>query len=224
MKLSGPHGDVPSILVIAGMHRSGTSLLAALASEAGFDMGARLLTAGPGNPGGHFEDLDFLELHDAALAARGAAPLAVAPGFSFAPAAAEMAAAQELLRRRQAKPRWGFKDPRATLFLDFWADRLPEAHFLLLYRHPVAVILSLLRRGLDLDAMADPASALRCWEVYNGRALAFRRKHPERCELWDLRALAEDPAAACQRLAAVTRSPLRAGAAGVFRAPDLRLG
>ena len=224
MKLSGPQGDAHRILVIAGMHRSGTSLLAALASEAGFDMGARLLAAGPGNPGGHFEDLDFVELHDAALAARGAASLAVAPDFSFAPAAAEMAAARELLRQRQGKPRWGFKDPRATLFLDFWADLLPEARFLLLYRHPVAVILSLLRRGLDLDAPADPAAALRCWEVYNGRALAFRREHPERCELWDLRALAEDPAAACERLAAVTGSPLRAGAAGVFRAPDLHLG
>jgi len=224
MKLSGPQGDAPRILVVAGMHRSGTSLLAALASEAGFDMGARLLPAGPGNRGGHYEDLDFLEFHDAALAARGAAALAVAPGFSFAPAPAEMAAARELLRERQAKPRWGFKDPRTTLFLDFWADRLPEARFLLLYRHPVEVILSLLRRGLDLDAMAEPAAALRCWEVYNRRALAFQREHPERCELWDLRALAEDPAAACERLAAVTRSPLRAGAAGVFRAPDLRLG
>jgi glycosyltransferase involved in cell wall biosynthesis len=224
MKLSGPQGEEePRILVIAGMHRSGTSLLAALASEAGFDMGARLLPAGPGNPGGHFEDLDFVELHDAALAARGAAALAVAPDFSFAPAVAEVEAARELLRERQAKPRWGFKDPRATLFLDFWAERLPEARFLLLYRHPVEVILSLLRRGLDLDAMAEPASALRCWEVYNERALAFRREHPERCEIWDLRALAENPAAACERLAAVARSPLR-DAASVFRAQDLRLG
>ncbi len=224
MKLSGPLGEAPRILVIAGMHRSGTSLLAALASEAGFDMGGRLLAAGPGNPGGHFEDLDFLDLHDAALAARGAAPFAVAPDFRFVPAAAELAAARELLRRRQAKPRWGFKDPRATLFLDFWAEVLPEARFLLLYRHPVAVVLSLLRRGLDLDAIADPAAALRCWEIYNGRALAFRREHPERCELWDLRALAKDPAAACARLAAMTGSPVQAGAAGVFRAQDLRLG
>src|ERR1700731_3000412 len=116
MTLSGPQGEEPRILVIAGMHRSGTSLLAALASEAGFDMGARLLPAGPGNPGGHFEDLDFVELHDAALAARGAASLAVAPDFSFAPAAAEVEAARELLRGRQGQPRWGFKDPRATPF------------------------------------------------------------------------------------------------------------
>jgi len=212
------------ILVIAGMHRSGTSLAAALANEAGFDMGARLLQAGPGNFGGHFEDLDFLEFHDAALAARGAAALAVAPGFRFAPAVAEAEAARELLRERQAKPRWGFKDPRATLLLDFWADRLPEARFLLLYRHPVEVILSLLRRGLDLDAMAEPAAALRCWEVYNERALAFRREHPERCELWDLRALAANPAAACERLAAVAGSPLPSGDAGIFRAADLHLG
>src|SRR5579864_2319823 len=224
MTLSGVQGDGGRILVIAGMHRSGTSFLAALAGEAGFDLGARLLAAGPGNAGGHFEDLDFLELHDAALGARGAAALAVAPGFSFVPAAAEAAAVQELLRERQAKPRWGFKDPRATLFLDFWADRLPAARFLLLYRHPVEVLLSLLRRGLDLDAVAEPAAVLRCWEVYNERVLAFRRQRPERCEIWDLRAPAADPAAAGERLAAVAGSTLRAGAAGVFRAADLHLG
>src|ERR1700688_3803344 len=212
------------ILVIGGMHRSGTSLMAALACEAGFDMGTRLLLAGLGNPGGHFEDLDFLSFHDAALAARGAGALAVPPDFSFAPTATEEEAARALLRERLAKPRWGFKDPRATLFLDFWADRLPEARFLLLYRHPVEVILSLLRRGMDLETMAHPASALRSWEVHNERALAFRLARPERCELWELRALAKDPAAACERLAAVTGHPLRAGGAGVFRAPDLHLG
>jgi glycosyltransferase involved in cell wall biosynthesis len=215
------------ILVIGGMHRSGTSLMAALAREAGFDLGTRLLLAGLGNPRGHFEDLEFLAFHDAALAARRAGALTVPPDFSFAPTAREEEAARALLAERQAKPRWGFKDPRATLFLDFWADRLPAARFLLLYRHPVEVILSLLRRGMNLEAMAYPASALRCWEVHNERALAFRMAHPERCELWDLRALAKDPAAACERLAAVTGHRLQtggAGGAGVFSAPDLHLG
>jgi len=103
MKLSGPQGDAPCILVIAGMHRSGTSLLAALASEAGFDMGARLLAAGPGNPGGHFEDLDFLELHDAALAARpGVALRACVP--TQQPDAARLLIARGFTAGRRLRP------------------------------------------------------------------------------------------------------------------------
>lgn len=50
----------PRAIVVAGMHRSGTSLVASLCADAGVDMGARLLGPGPGNPRGHYEDLDVL--------------------------------------------------------------------------------------------------------------------------------------------------------------------
>ena len=54
------------------MHRSGTSLLADLLGRAGVSTWAkRLVAANPHNPRGHFEDEDFVALHDAILSANG---------------------------------------------------------------------------------------------------------------------------------------------------------
>ena len=45
-----------SPIVVAGMHRSGTSLVAGYLQSLGVDMGARLLAADHANPRGYFED------------------------------------------------------------------------------------------------------------------------------------------------------------------------
>ncbi|MFM7137383.1 MAG: hypothetical protein ACKO1M_10005, partial [Planctomycetota bacterium] len=66
--------DFSPALVIAGMHRSGTSLLAGMCQEAGVRIGDRLLGAYRGNEAGHFEDLDFVEWHQLVLRANGLAP------------------------------------------------------------------------------------------------------------------------------------------------------
>ena len=59
------------VLVIGGMHRSGTSLTASLLRGAGLFIGERLMGPYPGNERGHFEDLDFYEFHKRVLAANG---------------------------------------------------------------------------------------------------------------------------------------------------------
>ena len=57
-------------LLILGMHRSGTSLLAALLEDWGVHIGETLVGADVGNPRGHFEDRDILDFHTRALASR----------------------------------------------------------------------------------------------------------------------------------------------------------
>ncbi|MDP4350266.1 hypothetical protein QSG17_25820, partial [Escherichia coli] len=42
---------------------------------------------------------------------------------------------------------WGWKDPRTTLFLDFWSEFLPDARYLLVFRRPWEVVDSLFRRN-----------------------------------------------------------------------------
>ena len=56
-------------LVITGMHRSATSLVANLMQQAGLEIGDQLMGPGPGNRRGHFEDRDFYVLHEQMLAA-----------------------------------------------------------------------------------------------------------------------------------------------------------
>jgi hypothetical protein len=49
------------ILIITGMHRSGTSLTAAFIHKIGLDLGDNLLKYNYWNPKGYFEDIDFVE-------------------------------------------------------------------------------------------------------------------------------------------------------------------
>lgn len=199
-------------LIICGMHRSGTSLVASVLREAGLDIGrTRDSGAGPGQPRGHFEDRDFYHLHEAILAAAGrscftadeAALGEVGPVFE--------SQARALVAARADRPFWGWKDPRTCLFLDLWERLLPQARYLFLYRHPVDVALSLWRRNTDPELRQDPWLALRAWELYNRRLLALRDRHPERCFVAHAPALAADFSGFLQRLAAKLDLPLRGG-------------
>ena len=51
-----------SPIIVAGMHRSGTSRVASPLAALSVDMGSRLLPRDPHNPLGYFEDVEFLEL------------------------------------------------------------------------------------------------------------------------------------------------------------------
>lgn len=195
-------------LILAGMHRSGTSLTASLLASAGVHMGERLLGAYPGNPLGHFEDLGFFEFHRQALHAVGDDP----DGFSARAVTAlppEVAArADELVAERAAGRRlWGWKDPRTTLFLDFWAERLPGARFLFVFRNPADVADSLFRRGDQLFAH-EPFQALALWKAYNELIVDFVSRHHDRCLVVDIEDVLEDPNATCGQIRSRLGLPL----------------
>src|SRR5436305_2564424 len=174
-------------IVVAGMHRSGTSLVAAFLAAAGIDMGGRLLPADAGNPRGYFEDLEVVELNAATL--RAAVP-ADEPGHAdwgwteserFDPGvlAGHLAAASALAAKRAGRGRpWGFKDPRTTVLLDAWDEALSGlgARYVLVYRLPWEVAESMPRLGAPVF-LDHPEHAYRIWSFYNRRLLDFRRRH-----------------------------------------------
>lgn len=201
------------VTIIAGMHRSGTSLVASLARAAGIDVGARLLRANYDNPRGFFEDEDFRELHEAVLRRQGRD--ALGPDFAVvAPEARERAQALALIAARGTNRAWGFKDPRATLFLEFWDELLPDARYVLLYRHPAEVALSLLRRG-DPGPARSPWRAVRAWEAYNARLLAFAAGRGDRVTVVNAHAAAAAPMALATLLASGAGLAPPAGLGGV---------
>lgn len=181
------------VLVLGGMHRSGTSLLASLFEGAGVSVGTRLLGSGTGNDAGHFEDLDFQEFHQRALVGNGLA----AEGFTAEalPRVPEPLHAEALRivgdRRRQGGV-WGWKDPRTVLFLDFWAEQLPDARYVFVFRRPWEVVDSFFRRG-DPAFAFNPPLAARVWLHYNRRILAFIQRHPDRCLIRETTQVATDP-------------------------------
>ncbi len=187
-------------VVITGMHRSGTSFVASALEAAGLPVGERLLTDFPGNPRGHFEDLDFVTLHEDALAAlpEGSFVTSDAP---LALAADQRARLAALVAARSALPAWGCKDPRTTLFLDDWQRLLPRPRWVFVYRHPLEVLASILRRGINRDVLAVPELGLRVWRAYNERLLAFHAAHREESLLVSIDAVAADVGGFVDRIA-----------------------
>lgn len=190
------------IIIVTGMHRSGTSLFAKYFAQCGVHMGDEVLAPRPDNPEGFFEDVGLVSLHEAMLEENGTTwslpghqgPLTV--GDDLRKRALKIADA------RRDRPLWGWKDPRTVLFLDFWAKSLPEAVFVFVYREPAKVVQSLYERG-DLTAcirgphrLLNGAlydvkvpryfNATRIWVSYNRQILKFMSSNPERSLLFNL--------------------------------------
>jgi len=174
------------VVVVLGMHRSGTSLLAAILSALGVDLGDRLLRAPvPDNAMGYWEHEGIVAAQEAILAALGRdwhlpqGTLPFPPGW---PARDDVRAERARLRAilvtetARAGPGggaapWGFKDPRTMRLLPLWRDLFAELGlrpaYVLAIRHPSAVAGSLASR----DAM-PPARAELLWLQHTLDALA----------------------------------------------------
>ncbi len=196
--------DATPVFAIAGMHRSGTSLVAGLVRAAGLPMGEELVGASATNPHGHHEDRAFVALHDAALAACGT-------GWTLDRAPEQLgwsegveAQARALVTARAAHGAWGWKDPRTTLFLAEWKRVVPALRVVIVFREAATVVASLRRRRdpplvhrfhgawplrrLGLPMTRD-AQSFRMWRRYNECALAFARAHPDDCVFVDARGI-----------------------------------
>ena len=168
-----------SVLIITGMHRSGTSLTTSLLQSSGVYIGDRLMNGGHGNTKGHFEDLDFVDLHRQSLAQQGVNREGWTTQSNFTFTLEYLVKAKSLIKAKKNQATWGWKDPRTTLFLDAWQDLIPEAKFVFVYRSPWDVVDSLFRRG-DLIFKQHPAIAIQTWISYNQTVLNFcqQTKHP----------------------------------------------
>ena len=185
------------VLVVAGMHRSGTSCVAGLLHSAGLFVGERLLAADPTNPLGHFEDLDFLDYHRRLLRDQGLSDDGFVSEPPHEPSLEFRRQADSLVESRRALLRpWGWKDPRTVLFLPFWHEVIPDARYLFVFRPPWDVVDSLFRRG-DKAFVRNPSLALTVWAAYNTRLRDFARAHPDRVLLRELSQVVRDPEAVC---------------------------
>ena len=193
----------PSLpVIITGMHRSGTSLVASFLGALGVHLGDRLLAADRQNPRGYFEDADFVELQwrmleDATPAGDGGHRdwgWTESERLDRGRFARLAEAARGLVEARAGRPGlWGWKDPRTTVLLDFWDEILAgRARYVLLYRFPWEVADSIQRVGGG-EFLDHPEYAFRIWAFYNRQLLDFHRRHPGRCVLASANAVVRDP-------------------------------
>lgn len=188
-------------LVVTGMHRSGTSMVANYLQGCGVDIGDNLQPGDVGNPKGYYEDMDILRFHQDLLAYFGVGtfPTGDLEISRHVPEEFRLRV-HEILRRKANSSVWGWKDCRTSLFLPFWQDMIPEVNFLFLFRHPVSVVDSLLRRGTDPSLVRRPAIALQSWRLHNERILDFYRRKQASCFLVDIDYLVNNAVAAVSAL------------------------
>ncbi|MDC0302896.1 sulfotransferase family protein [bacterium] len=151
------------VVVVLGMHRSGTSLLTGTLQEAGLVLGD-VVTSAPHNRKGNREALPIRALHDDLLQCSGGS-------WCQPPAQVVWQSAHRLQRDQiiagfQDELCWGFKDPRSLFCLKGWLEVLPKLHAVAIVRHPEAVARSLLaREGMPLE------DGLVLWKLYNEQLL-----------------------------------------------------
>ena len=137
------------IVVVLGMHRSGTSLLANILHLLGVDMLDQPTHASTKNETGFWERQDILALQDEILATLGVPIGSPAHAVPFASGwwrSVDIRPLKERLRDlvgehlKTVRRPWGFKDPRTCRLLPLWGEILEELdvspRFVWAVRHP----------------------------------------------------------------------------------------
>ena len=162
-----------SPVVIAGMHRSGTSLITHMLHTCGLHLGKEsdLLPPAPDNPEGYWENIRFVLTNDTILKWLGGSwenPVEVElDRLKQAPDWPRLENhVQQLLKGFEGVDPWGWKDPRNSLTLSFWKHFLPQIKLVIPFRNPLDVAHSLQKRnGFPLE------KGLSLWYVYNKKLL-----------------------------------------------------
>lgn len=159
------------VVVILGMHKSGTTLVARLFHESGISMG-RFDADKSYDQGNHFERATMLEInrrilgdqdHESFDSFRGI-------GQNLPEPAILRKMHQAVQKAEQGHSPWGFKDPRTSLTYGLWKPVLPAHRIVFVFRHPEEVCWHYVRRlprWRVFDRLKRARKVLRAWFVYN---------------------------------------------------------
>jgi hypothetical protein len=159
-------------ICIAGMHRSGTSMITRLLNLCGLYLGPEkeISVSAFDNEAGFWENSQFVKLNDQMLAQLGGGwdlPPETTQGWEFQD---EMDRfhddTQALVKQFRPYTLWGWKDPRNSIMFPYWKRAIPDLQLLICLRNPLEVAQSLQRRS-----HSSLAFGLHLWLRYNQRLL-----------------------------------------------------
>ncbi len=173
------------IVIVIGMHRSGTSVTMSLLNAFGVALSDDLMEPTEYNAKGYFESTEISRLHDQIFESMGmkwtASSLAMPFSTNWWRSARVQAFKQGLsnIVQRELERHhglWGFKDPRTARLLPLWLELIEELgldpRFVLATRNPTDVAKSLFSRD-----QIDPIDAELLWLEHNADAvLSLRSK------------------------------------------------
>ena len=168
--LDSADGTARSVLLVLGMHRSGTSALTGVLQALGVELGEELLAPTLDNPKGYFENAEVVETQEALLAALGRRwqdPRPLPADWRQRPVSDDahvaLTALVEVMLRQS--PVAAVKDPRISRLVPLWRDVARGAGAALgaalVVRHPDEVAGSLHKR----DGLTRARSHL-LWMTY----------------------------------------------------------
>ena len=128
-----PHGQESRPVVVAGMHRSGTSLIAEILNAMGVYAGEPSDLAPPDmfNPTGYWEHRVAAEINREILSALGASWKNVVPIDLSRLSDEYVSRAKDVARSLQGRGPFLIKDPRISLLLPIWRNALPGTVFVI---------------------------------------------------------------------------------------------
>lgn len=149
----------PRLIVVLGMHRSGTSAITRALKVLGVDLGDTLLPSQSDNEKGFWEDSDIYAFNEELLTTLNSSWHHLTPvgqdDLEKLHSAGYFSQAFELLRdKMQKKLIFGVKDPRIAKLLPFWKQVFThgefDVDFVIAVRNPLSVAKSLAKRnGFD---------------------------------------------------------------------------
>lgn len=204
--------------VVWGMHRSGTSLLAAAMRVFGAELTSKTVAADRYNPKGYFENNDLLNLNDSMLAELGQkwhSVAAIGPEqYAVLERAGYVDQAVAFLKREAAMaPLVMLKDPRMCRVGAVWRQAFARLgispYSVVSWRDPLAVANSLRIRSQHVkypSPATDTRHGLLLWLAYTEGAIVYTSGYPRILVNYD-RFLAA-PAVQLERMAAVFGMPI----------------
>ncbi len=211
------------LILVLGMHRSGTSALTGAFAKSGAFPGTQLMPATADNVEGYWECAPVVHLNEEILKRLGARWDSVAPlpaGWAALPAIEALQAdAARIVAAEFGDSKYAvLKDPRLCRLLPFWRHVLTEAGFtlscVLMVRRPMEVAASLARR----DQFA-PEKSLAMWYAHVVDAERDSRGLPRAMVSYD--ALLADVAGTLTRICEDASFPLKPSAAQKKAAADV---
>ena len=144
------------LIIVLGMHRSGTSAAARGLQVLGVKLGDNLHPAAIDNPKGFWEDRDFLSINEELLAYIGSGSERVGLIDWKMPKTLTVASlkvkAEKIVREKcDQNVLWAFKDPRTARLLPFWQPVFEnvgcDVRYVIVTRNPISIVQSLYERN-----------------------------------------------------------------------------
>lgn len=151
--------NIRRIIVVLGMHRSGTSAITRGLKVLGIDLGTNFWPAGPDNERGFWESVEITSFNESLLKKIDSTMERIGPLdpdlLQSDLLSSERALAINILKSKLVENSiFGFKDPRVTILLPFWQSVFKELDlddsYVFAVRNPLNIAESLLKRNAIL--------------------------------------------------------------------------